>query len=100
MKNYSDILFYGVLIISLFAMLFTFGAHIITDRELFITDNIKIGKINMQELNEYCLSNGYVVKDLCPIKNTNKWLAFIVKEGRFVISVIAKVDGKIMMEYE
>ena len=99
MENYSDVLFYGVLIISLFAMLFTFGALIINERGLFVAD-INNSKINLQELNEYFLLKGLVVKYLCPISNSNKWFAILQKDGCVRITIISKKEGKLYIDLD
>jgi|GEM_PF-7060685 len=44
--------------------------------------------VTARQVSHYFTGKGYVVCNITPVKNSNKWLAFLVKNGEYLIATV------------
>jgi len=84
--SFPETLFFIVFVTAIGILLYTFGSLIIRD----IREESGKGKSNVtaKQVNHYFTDKGYVVCNITPVKNSNKWLAFLVKNGEYLIATV------------
>jgi len=89
----SEALFMAALICAMAAMLYTYGKEIIKER-LAPPTNWSSG-VTSKDVTRYFSAQGYTVCTTTPVKNSNKWIAFLVKNGEYLIATVFTKDNKI-----
>lgn len=81
-----EIVFFIVFVTAIGILLYTFGSLIIKD----LKEEKEKTKPNVtaKQVNHYFTNKGYVVCNITPVKNSNKWLAFLVKNGEYLIATV------------
>jgi hypothetical protein len=84
LNSFPEAMFFLVFVTAIGILLFTFGRLILRDfREM---DPITC--ITAKQVDAYLREHGYVVCNITPVKNTNQWLAFLVKNGEYLIATV------------
>jgi hypothetical protein len=91
--SFPETLFFIVFVFAIGALLYTFGSLIVKDAG---KENDK-GKMHVtaKQVNHYFTDKGYVVYNVTPVKNSTKWLAFLVKNGEYLIATVFTNGGQI-----
>jgi hypothetical protein len=85
-SSFPETLFFIVFVTAIGILLFTFGSVIIKDVR---GDQKKgVSKVTAKQVNHYFINKGYVVCNITPVKNSNKWLAFLIKNGEYLIATV------------
>lgn len=56
--------------------------------------------VKAKELDYFLRDKGYVVLNISPVKNSNKWLAFLIKNGEYLMATVLRNDGNIEIQVE
>ena len=83
-------LFIAALLFAMAALLYTFGAEIIKDARG--KGELLQNSVTSTEVGRYFIDRGYVVCNITPVKNTNKWLVFLIRNGEYEV-VTAFTNG-------
>jgi hypothetical protein len=68
------------------ALLYAFGGQIIRDARNSVKE--VQSTVTSREVSRYFMEQGYIVCKLTPVKNTNKWLAFLIRNGEYVVATV------------
>ncbi|MCW3082709.1 MAG: hypothetical protein JWP12_75 [Bacteroidetes bacterium] len=85
-NTFPEILFFVVFVIAIATLLYAFGWQIVKD--------VRKGKrrvdssVTPKQVTHYFIDKGYVVCNITPVKNSNKWLAFLIKNGEYLIATV------------
>jgi hypothetical protein len=82
-QTYSIILFFSIFILALCLLLVTFGKQIVKDMH---TAKHHPSTVTSKQVSHYFMARGYIVCSLAPIKDTGKWLGFLIKNGEYIIA--------------
>lgn len=92
---FSKMMFGSALVCAAAAMLYTFGWQIVKDMrnntELTSIDS----SVTSKQVAGYFIAKGYVVCNITPVKNSRKWLAFLIKNGEYKIATVFTSDKEI-----
>lgn len=85
-NSFPEILFFIVFVIAIATLLYAFGWQIVKDvrRERGTIDS----SVTPKQVTHYFINKGYVVCNITPVKNSNKWLAFLIKNGEYLIATV------------
>ncbi len=89
----SEALFIVVLVLSMMLMLYYFGRDIINLR--FDNQENNESTITTRDVTRYFSEKGYIVCTATPVKDSNKWIAFLVKNGEYLIATVFTKDNRI-----
>jgi hypothetical protein len=84
--SYSEELFIATLCLAVMTLLFTFGGQII--KELQRGGKGLSSSITQKEVSWYFMEQGYIVCNISPVQNTNKWLAFLIRNGEYEVATV------------
>lgn len=82
--SYSTILFFTIFILAICMLLITFGKQIVNDMRTNSTQHPST--VTSKQVSHYFMARGYIVCSLTPIKDTGKWLGFLIKNGEYIIA--------------
>ncbi len=82
-QAYSTVLFLTIFLLALCLLLVTFGRQIWRDTH---TAKQHPSTVTSKEVSHYFMARGYIVCSLAPIKDTGKWLGFLIKNGEYIIA--------------
>lgn len=85
-SSFSEILFIVVFVFAIAILLYAFGWQIVQD--LRKGKELIKSAVTSKQVNHYFENKGYVVCNVTPVKNSNKWLAFLVKNGEYLIATV------------
>jgi hypothetical protein len=85
--SFPEAMFFIVFLFAIGVLLYTFGWHILHDMNNRI-DEEQFSQVTAKEVSHYFTDKGYVVCNITPVKNSNKWLAFLVKNGEYLIATV------------
>jgi hypothetical protein len=94
---FSKELFIAALCIAAIALLYTFGGQIIKDARSASLD--AASSVTPKEVSRYFMEQGYIVCKITPVKNTNKWLAFLIRNGEYVVATVF-TNGKAIQGHQ
>ena|SRR6218665_1864284 len=85
-SSFPEILFFVVFVLAIAALLYAFGWQIVQDaRKGRVSHDTAV---TPKQVTHYFLDKGYVVCNITPVKNSNKWLAFLIKNGDYLIATV------------
>ncbi|HET6224795.1 MAG TPA: hypothetical protein VFF27_00855 [Bacteroidia bacterium] len=82
-QTYSTILFFSIFILAISLLLISFGRQIVKDAH---TTEHHPSTVTSKQVSHYFMARGYIVCSLAPIKDTGKWLGFLIKNGEYIIA--------------
>jgi hypothetical protein len=82
-QTYSTILFFTVFVLAIGLLLITFGRQIVKDMR---REKQHPSTVTSKQVSHYFMARGYIVCSLAPIKDTGKWLGFLIKNGEYIIA--------------
>jgi hypothetical protein len=82
-QTYSTILFFAIFILAISLLLITFGRQIVKDAH---TQAHHPSTVTSKQISHYFMARGYIVCSLAPVKDTGKWLGFLIKNGEYIIA--------------
>jgi hypothetical protein len=87
----SETFFFVVFVTAIGVLLYTFGRLILND----LREGRNNGSLDMtaKKVDHYFTDKGYLVCNITPVKNSNTWLAFLVKNGEFLTATVY-TDGE------
>jgi hypothetical protein len=91
--SFPETLFFIVFVSAIGVLLYTFGSLIIKDMQEQREQGT--AHVTAKQVNHYFTDKGYVVCNITPVKNSNKWLAFLVKNGEYLIATVFTSGGRI-----
>lgn len=83
---FSKALFITAIVFAVVAMLYTFGSQIVKDMNN--TPEEVDSSVTSKQVTSYFVAKGYVVCNITPVKNSRKWLAFLIKNGEYKIATV------------
>ena len=93
-NSISEILFFIVFVSVICIFLYAFGWQIILDAR---GNKEPAGGVTSRQVNHYFADKGYVVCNVTPVTNSTKWLAFLIKNGEYLIATVftngEKIEG-------
>lgn len=82
-QTYSTILFFTIFIFAILMLLITFGRQIVRDAH---AEKQHPNTVTSKQVSHYFMARGYIVCSLAPIKDSGKWLGFLIKNGEYIIA--------------
>ncbi len=95
-QTYSTILFFSVFAFAIGMLLVTFGRQIMKDKH---DAKQHPNTVTSKQVSHYFMARGYIVCTLAPIKDSGKWLGFLIKNGEYIIAT-AFTDGHIVKGHD
>lgn len=83
---FSKELFITALSFAVLAMLYTFGKQIITDARQ--VPPVPESTIGSSEIGRYFMEKGFIVCSINRVKDTNKWLVFLIRNGEYELATV------------
>jgi hypothetical protein len=83
-QTYSTILFFAIFVFAISALLIAFGRQIVKDAHTVKQHHPST--VTSKQVSHYFMARGYIVCSLAPIKDTGKWLGFLIKNGEYIIA--------------
>ncbi|MDQ3048435.1 MAG: hypothetical protein M3R27_12875 [Bacteroidota bacterium] len=72
-------------IVATAALFITFGAQFLKDIKGM---EESVSAVTSKQVTHYLIDEGYVVCNITPVKNSSKWLAFLIKNGEYKIATV------------
>ncbi len=79
----SSNFFYIAFVSAIIVLLYTYGGQIVKDMN---RAGVEQSSVTEKQVSHYFVNQGYVVCNITPVKNSNKWLAFLIKNGEYLIA--------------
>jgi len=96
--NYSTGIFVIASIICVAAFIYTYGGRIIKDR-FAPSPSFPLNKVTSNQVANYFREMGYIVCHSTQVINTDKWVAFLIKDGSYHI-VTVFTDGDTILGHD
>lgn len=96
--NHSNGIFIALAIICIAAFIYTFGSRIIKDR-FAETPSVPESTVTPDLVASYFRNLGYIVCHSTPVINTDRWVAFLIKDGKYHI-VTVFTDGNSILGHD
>ncbi|MDF2437994.1 MAG: hypothetical protein K0Q95_2370 [Bacteroidota bacterium] len=91
--SFPEIVFFLVFITAIGILLYTFGSLII--KEIGKPETNASAYKTAKQVDKYLTDKGYIVCSISPVKNTNQWLAFLVKNGEYHVADVLSIGDEI-----
>ncbi|MCW3104108.1 MAG: hypothetical protein JWO09_2548 [Bacteroidetes bacterium] len=82
-----ETLFFIVFIAAIGILVYISVSMIVKDMREEKKKKVK-SSVTARQVSHYFTGKGYVVCNITPVKNSNKWLAFLVKNGEYLIATV------------
>lgn len=86
-NSFSEIVFFAVFILAIGILLYAFVWQVVKDAKSSKEDGSSL-RVTSSQVNHYFLDKGYVVCNITPVKNSTKWLAFLIKNGEYLVATV------------
>jgi hypothetical protein len=93
--SFPETMFFIVFVSAIAILLYTFGALILKERR---GNASSVNCVTEKQVDNYLRNKGYVVCNITPVKNSNQWLAFLVKNGQYLTATVS-TKGEHIEEY-
>lgn len=85
LKSFPELLFLVVFLAALLILLYVLIKEIIVDK-MNKSAISGTAQITSKQVVQYFIDNGYVVCNVSPGKNENKWFGYLIKNGEYLIA--------------
>jgi hypothetical protein len=85
LKSFPELLFLAVFLTALLILAYVLGKEMIIDK-MNKNTLTSVSQITSKQVAQYFIDNGYVVCNISPGKNENKWFGYLIKNGEYLIA--------------